>query len=337
MRRHVRSVKFSTKKLAPGENAMRLYRLLFVLLPLAALPVQAEEILIGTGSRSGVYFQVGRSICRLVNRNLAETRCTPLETAGSVSNLANVEGGSLEIGIVQSDIQHHAIHRSGPYQFVDTPHDSLRSLFSLYTEPFNLIARNDSGISGLDDLAGRRVNIGNTGSGQRATMEVVMRAKGWSTDDFQLASELPASQQSMALCHNRVQAIVYMVGHPNPSISQALELCGASLVKVAGGEIDRLVSEHPFYAYTSIPAGTYPGVDKPVKTFGTLATVISSSDVDEQLVYRVVKTVFEKFDRFKRTHKAFQGLEPEAMISKGLAAPLHKGAIRYYRERGWMD
>lgn len=329
--------RFGMTRLTPGENAMRLDRLLFVLLPLVAFPVPAQEILIGTGSRSGVYFQVGRSICRLVNRNLAETRCTPLETAGSVSNLANVEGGSLEIGIVQSDIQHHAIHRSGPYQFVDTPHDNLRSLFSLYTEPFNLIARKDSGISGLDDLLGRRVNIGNTGSGQRATMEVVMRAKGWSSDNFQLASELPASQHSMALCHNRVQAIVYMVGHPNPSISQALRLCDASLVDVAGAEIDRLVSEHPFYAHTSIPADTYPGVDKPVKTFGTLATVISSTDIDEQLVYEVIKSIFENFDRFKRMHKAFHGLEPEEMISKGLAAPLHEGAARYYRERGWMD
>jgi len=315
---------------------MRLYRLLFLLLPLASLSAQAEEMLIGTGSKSGVYFQVGRSICRLVNRNMSRTSCTPLETAGSVSNLANVEGGSLEIGIVQSDIQHHAIHRSGPYRFVDTPHDNLRSLFSLYTEPFNLIARSDAGISSLNDLKGRKINIGNMGSGQRATMEVVMRAKGWGTDDFQLATELPASQQSMALCHNRVQAMVYMAGHPNRSISQAIKLCEATLVDVAGAEIDRLVSENPYYAYTWIPAGTYPGVEKPVKTFGTLATVVSSSDVDEDLVYGIVKTVFENFERFKRMHKAFHELQPGKMISRGLAAPLHKGAERYYRERGWM-
>lgn len=316
---------------------MQLHRLLLMLLPLTAFPAQAEEILVGTGSRSGVYYQVGRSICRLVSRNMAQVSCTPVETAGSVSNLANVEGGSLEFGIVQSDIQHHAIHRTGPYAFVDTPHDNLRSLFSLYTEPFNLIARNDAGISGLDDLKGRRVNIGNAGSGQRATMEIVMRAKGWSTNDFQLTTELPASQQSMALCHNRVQAMVYTAGHPNPSISKALQLCDASLVEVAGAEIDRLVSEHPFYAYTWIPAGTYPDVTGPVKTFGTLATVVSSSDVDDQLVYETVQTVFENLDRFKRMHKAFQGLKPETMISKGLAAPLHKGAERYYREQGWID
>lgn len=316
---------------------MRLSKLLFVLLPLAVLPAQAQEILVGTGSKSGVYFQVGRSICRLLNRNKARMSCTPLETGGSVSNLANVEGGSLEIGIVQSDIQHHAMHRSGPFQFVDTPHDNLRALFSLYTEPFNLIARADSGISGLDDLKGRRVNIGNAGSGQRATMEVIMRAKGWTTDDFQLASELPASQHAMALCHNRVQALVFMAGHPNRSITRALKLCDAALVDVDGPEIESLVSQNPFYAYTWIPADAYPGMERPVKTFGTLATVVSSSDVDEQLVYDLVKTVFDNFDRFKRMHKAFLELKPETMISQGLAAPLHKGAERYYREKGWID
>jgi len=315
---------------------MRLIKLLLVLLPLAALPVQAQEILIGTGSKSGVYYQVGRAICRLISGNISGLSCKPMETAGSVSNVANVAGGSLEIGIVQSDIQHHAIHRSGPYQFVDTPHDNVRALFSLYTEPFNLIARTDSGINGLDDLQARRVNIGNSGSGQRATMEVVMRAKGWTSNDFQLATELPASQHSIALCHNRVQALVYMVGHPNFSIAKVIKLCDARLVDVDGETIDRLVAQNPFYAYTQIPADTYAGMNGPVRTFGTLATVVSSEDVDEQLVYDIVRTVFENLDRFKRMHKAFHELDPKTMISNGLAAPLHAGAERYYREQGWL-
>jgi TRAP transporter TAXI family solute receptor len=319
------------------ENFMRLFWLVFIVLPLSVLPVQADEIVIGTGSKSGVYFQVGRSICRLLDRNAEDLSCQPVETAGSVANLTNVENGSLEIGIVQSDIQHHAVHRSGPYRFVDVPHDNLRALFSLYVEPFNLVARRDAGISGLDDLKGLRINIGNIGSGHRETMEVVMRAKGWGRKDFQLVTELPASEQTMALCHGQVHAMVYTAGHPNRSIGNAIELCDATLIEVSGAEIDRLVSENPFYAYTSIPIGVYPGVDEPVKTFGTLATVMSSADIDDALIYTVVKTIFENLDRFKRTHMAFHDLNPEAMVSQGLAAPLHEGAERYYREVGWID
>jgi TRAP transporter TAXI family solute receptor len=280
---------------------------------------------------------VGRAICHLLNRNVEGLKCSPLETAGSVSNLANVTGGSLEIGIVQSDVQFHAVNRSGPYQFVDTPHDNLRALFSLYVEPFNLVARRDADISSLDDLPGRRINVGNTGSGQRETMEVVMQAKGWTADDFQLMTELPASQQTMALCHDRVQAMVYTAGHPNPSIAKAIELCDAMLVEVSGPEIDRLVSDNPFYTTTFVPIGVYQGVEQPVKTFGTLATVVASSDTDDELIYSVVKTLFENFDRFKRMHRAFLDLDPTAMVSDGLAAPLHVGAKRYYREMGWID
>lgn len=315
---------------------MRFSTAVLLLLPLVATPAQAEDILIGTGSKSGVYFQVGRAICRLVNRHMEQTSCRALETAGSVSNLANVGGGSLEIGIVQSDIQHHAVNQTGPYQFVDIPRGNLRSLFSLYIEPFTLVARRDAAIGSLNDLPGKRVNIGNIGSGQRATMELVMRAKGWDTDVFQLATELPATQQSLALCHNRVQAMVYTVGHPNRSVAQAIDLCNAGIVEVAGGVIDDLVRQHPYYVYTEIPAGTYPGMSQPVKTFGSLATVVSSADNDPDLVYGIVKTVFENFDRFKRMHKVFAGLKPERMIKDGLAAPLHEGALRYYRERGWM-
>jgi len=316
---------------------MRLLTLAPALLLLLAIPGHANDILIGTGSKSGVYFQVGRSICRLLNREFEDLSCKPLETAGSVANVANVTGGSLEIGIVQSDIQFHAVQKSGPYRFVDTPHDNLRALFSLYVEPFNLVARRDAGISSLDDLEGQRINVGNRGSGHRATMEVVMQAKGWSANDFQLMTELPASQQTMALCHDRVQSMVYTAGHPNPSIAHAIERCDAMLVEVSGPEIDRLVAENPFYTYVSIPAGVYRGVEQPTTTFGTLATVVSSSEVDEMTVYRVVRTVFEKLERFKRMHSAFRDLDPETMVSKGLVAPYHDGAARYYREKGWIE
>ena len=307
-----------------------------VLLVLFFSPLQAADIIVGTGSKSGVYFQAGRAICRLIKRNMEGVDCEVLETAGSVSNLDNVQVGSLEIGLVQSDIQYHAVNHSGPFQFVDRPYDNLRAVFSLYTEPFTLVARRESGIRVLDDLKGRRVNIGNPGSGQRATMEVVMQAKGWTKDDFQLVTELPASQQSLALCHNRIQAMIYTVGHPNRSVARAVELCDGEIAEVADPVIDELVATHPYYTHTLIPGGIYEGIHDPVKTFGVLATLVSSSDVDEELIYGIVKTLFENFDTFRRMHRVFGGLEPEKMIREGLSAPLHKGAERYYRERGWI-
>ena len=307
----------------------------FVLV-LAAQPLQGAEILIGSGSQAGVYFQAARALCRVGVDDPRGGECEALETPGSVYNVANVQGGALEFGLVQSDVQHDAVTRTGPYAFVDVPTDRVRSVFSLYNEPFTLIARRDAGIAGFDDLPGKRVNIGNPGSGHRALMETVMAAVGWDKKEFQLVTELPSSEHSMALCHNRAQALVFSVGHPNAGVAKTLRLCNAVLADVTGPAIDALVSGHPYYAYAEIPAGTYPEMNRPVRTFGVLATLVTSADVDDETVYGFVKRVFERFDRFRRMHRVFQGLEPTAMVTKGLTAPLHPGARRYYRERGWV-
>ncbi len=303
----------------------------------AAGPARSSEVLIGTGSKSGVYYQVGRSICRLLN---AETvrhgiTCEALSTAGSIFNLTNVRAGQLHFGVAQSDWQYHAVRGTRAFDSIG-PDPELRALFSVHGEPFTVVARRDSGIRMFEDLKGKRVNIGNPGSGQRATMEVVMQAEGWTKSVFSLANDLPASQQSLALCHDRVQAMVYTVGHPNASVGQAAGLCNAIIVEVKGPAIDRLVDENPFYSYTEIPGGIYSGNPDPVVTFGVKATVVASARLDADTVYTVVKTVFDNLDRFRKMHPAFGALEPAGMIKDGLSAPLHKGAVRYYLERGLM-
>lgn len=292
------------------------------------------DIEIGTGSTAGVYYQVGRAICRLVERSVEDLRCASLPTAGSLANLASLHDGELAIAIAQSDWQYHAVNGSLPPGYVDGRFEKLRALFSVHGEPFTLVVRRDSGIGHLRELEGRRVNLGNPGSGQRATMEVVMEAMGWSEDDFVLASGLNATEQSLALCHDRIEAMVYTVGHPNPSVSKAVGLCDATIATVDGPQIDRLVESNPYYSYTTIPGGMYNGTDEPIRTFGIKATVLSTSDVDADLIEQVVAAVFDNLDAFRRMHPAFGTLEPGRMVSDGLTAPLHEGALRYYRRAG---
>jgi TRAP transporter TAXI family solute receptor len=304
---------------------------------LAAPSARAVEVIIGTGSTAGVYYQVGRAICRLVNAQASADgiRCQALSTDGSIYNLSNVRAGELQLGVAQSDWQYHAFNGTGKFESVG-PDEQLRALFSVHGEPFTVVARADAGIGSFDDLKGKRVNIGNPGSGQRATMEVVMEAKGWGKEVFSLANELPASQQSLALCHDRVQAMIYTVGHPNASVEQAVRLCQARIVEVGGPEIDQLVAERPYYAYTEVPGGIYPDNPKPVSTFGVMASVVASARLDSDTVYAIVKAVFDNFDEFKKLHPAFSSLAPERMVRDGLSAPLHQGAIRYFKEQGLL-
>ncbi|HSA79297.1 MAG TPA: TAXI family TRAP transporter solute-binding subunit [Geminicoccaceae bacterium] len=300
-------------------------------------PAAAAEIVIGTGGETGVYWPVGRTICRLVNEGTAShgVSCEAIPTEGSVANLQALRAGALQLAVVQSDWQYHAVQGTSVFAAAG-PDPELRGLFSVHGEPFTVVARRDAGFAKLDDLKGGRVNLGNPGSGQRATMEVVMAAKGWSEDDFLLAEALPASQQSLALCHGRIQAMVYTVGHPNASIGQAAGLCDAVILEVKDAAIDKLVAENPFYAYTEVPGGVYPGNPDPVTTFGVKATVVSSATVEAEVIHAVVAAVFDNLDRFKLAHPAFGALDPGTMVTDALSAPLHPGAEKYYEEAGLM-
>lgn len=292
-------------------------------------------VTIGTGGVTGVYYPTGGAIARLVNKGKKEhgIRASVESTGGSTYNLNAIASGELEMGVAQSDWQYHAWN--GTSKFKDKgPNKDLRAVFSVHPEPFTVVARADSGIKNFQDLKGKRVNIGNPGSGQRGTMEVVMEKMGWTKDDFKLASELKSAEQSKALCDNKIDAIVFTVGHPSGSIKEATTSCDSVLVNVEGPEIDALVKENDYYRTATVPAGMYRGNDMDTKTFGVGATFVTSAKVPEEVIYVVVKSVFENFEDFKKLHPAFAVLKKEEMVKDGLSAPLHDGAAKYYKEAG---
>ena len=305
---------------------------------MAPAAMAEEFITIGTGGVTGVYYPTGGAICRLVNKGRKDhgIRCSVESTGGSIYNIKTIRAGELEFGVAQSDWQYHAYNGTSRFE-EDGAFEGLRAVFSVHPEPFTVVARADSGVTTFDDLKGKRVNIGNPGSGQRGTMEVLMEAKGWSTDDFALATELKAAEQSAALCDNQIDAMVYTVGHPSGSIQEATTACDSVLVTVSGDAVDGLVNDNPYYRTATIPGGMYRGNDEDTQTFGVGATFVSSDAVSEEAVYTVVKSVFENFDDFRGLHPAFANLDPQEMATAGLSAPLHAGAAKYYKEQGWIE
>ena len=304
----------------------------------AATAQEQTFISIGTGGVTGVYYLAGGAVCRLVNRDRAEhgIRCGVESTGGSIFNLNALREGELEFGIVQSDWQYHSLN--GTSQFEDQgPHEELRAIFSLHPEPFTVVARADADIAIFEDLEGKRVNIGNPGSGQRATMDVVMDAMGWTVDTFSQATELPPAEQALALCDNNVDAIVYTVGHPSGAIQEATTACDTVLVTVDNDAIRALVDERDYYRMATIPGGMYRGTADDVTTFGVGATFVSTTDVSDDVAYQVTRAVIENLDTFKGLHPALDILVPEEMVRDGNSAPLHPGAERFYREAGLLD
>jgi TRAP transporter TAXI family solute receptor len=305
---------------------------------LAAPETMAQQkfVTIGTGGVTGVYYAAGGAICRLVNkdRKAHGIRCSVESTGGSVFNVNTIQGGELDFGMAQSDVQHNAY--KGEAGFKGKAIADLRAVFSVHPEPFTVAARKELNAKTFTDLKGKRLNVGNPGSGTRASMDELLAALGWTLKDFSLASELKADEHGPALCDNKIDAFFYGVGHPSANIQDPTTACGAKLVALTGPAVDKLVGAHPYYAKVNIPGGIYAGNPNPTPTYGVMATMVTSAKVPADMVYQIVKATFDNFDEFKKLHPAFAALDPKEMIKNGLSAPLHDGAAKYYKEKKWM-
>ncbi len=293
----------------------------------------ATFVTVGTGGVTGVYYPAGGAVCRLVNARRSEhgLRCSVESTGGSVYNANALKRGEMELAIIQSDFQAYAYEGKNGF---DQPFPEMRSLFSLHGEPIQLMVRKDAGIKSFEDLKGKRVNIGNPGSGHRVMMELIMKHVGMTNGDFSLTSELQSSEQAAALCDNRIDAAFWAAGVPNGSTQEAAATCGISILPLNGKWAGSFLKQYTAYAPDTVKGGVYPGTENDVPTFGARATVVTRADIDEEAIYQIVKSVFDSLDEFKQLHPALATLDPTIMATGALTAPLHPGAERYYREKG---
>ncbi|RWM78664.1 MAG: TAXI family TRAP transporter solute-binding subunit [Mesorhizobium sp.] len=303
----------------------------------ATAMAQQNFVTIGTGGVTGVYYAAGGAICRLLNkdRKTHGIRCSVESTGGSAFNVNTIKEGELDFGMAQSDVQYNAY--KGLESFKDGgAHTDLRAVFSIHPEPFTVLAHPNAGVTKFEDFKGKRFNVGNPGSGTRASMERLLSAMGWTLADFSLASELKADEHGPALCDGKIDGFFYGVGHPSANIQDPTTTCGAKLVPLTGEVVDKLVAENPYYAKAIIPGGLYANNPDDTGTFGVLATLVTSAKVPDESVYQLTRAVFENFDEFKSLHPAFANLDPAKMVSEGNSAPLHPGAEKYFKEKGWL-
>ena len=299
--------------------------------------VNRPDVVIGTASPTGIYYPLGGSICRLVNLETSRhgLRCSEEPSSGSVASIESLRHGRLDIGIVPSDVLADAVAGRGPFTSRG-PTTELRILFAGPDEMLTIVARKELGIRTVAEARGTRMNIGNPGSRQRANIDRVMAVLGLSRSDFVDVREFSAAEQSRAFCAKELDVIVYSVGHPDGLIRDVTRTCHGMLVDVSGPAIDRLLSEHREYERAVIPGGTYADNPADVRTFGVRAVVVTSPRVSDTVAYEITRAVFDSFGAFRRLHPAFETLSVADMVRASGRAPVHAGAMRYYRERGWL-
>ena len=292
---------------------------------------------IGTGGVTGVYYPTGGAISKMVNKKKAEygIKLTVESTGGSVFNINAIMAGDLEFGVVQSDRQFQAYNGAPLSEWEGKPQKNLRAIFAVHPESITLVAAVDTGINSLQDLRGKRVNIGNPGSGQRQNSIDALTAAGIDYEKDLRAEGLKAAEAPGLLQDGRIDAFFYTVGHPAGTIKEATS--GTRKVKIISIDLpDSFYEKFSYYAPSVVPIQFYPGSankEVAVATFGVKATFVTSSKVDDKAVYAVTKEVFENFSTFKALHPAYSVLTKENML-EGLSAPIHDGAMKYYKEAG---
>ena len=295
------------------------------------------EVAIGTGRPGGVYLALGDSICRLFNLDVErrDMRCAAFVSPGPLANIESLHDGDIDVAVVQSDILADAARGHG--RFASRGADpTLRVLFTGQSEAFTIVAQRALQIRAASELRGKRINLGSPESGERVSMERVMSALGFAPADFAAVRELPLARQHDAFCAGELDAIVYTVRHPSGLVDDVVRTCGGVLVDVSGPPIDALLSAHPEYSRAVVSANTYSSNAEAVTTVGVRTVIVATTRMPDAVAYAIAEALFENIDDFRRLHPDFATLVPRDMVPSGIAVPVHPGAARYFRMRGWL-
>ncbi len=310
--------------------------LTFLIVAIFPFSANAFDILLGTGETETFSHFAGRMLCRVINRHSDGLNCKTVPAPGDVHNLTNLQGGSLDIGLIDSRMLHDAMNKTGYFEFLDISYDNLRALVPLYDDPITLVVRSDAKIASLEALKGKRINAGAPRSLQNLAVATIMKAKNWTKADFSLVGELSPSQSqdTMAFCHGTIQAMVHIGVHPDSSLQKLLRLCKADLVDVYDNDIEKLVNDHPAFIKVNIAADTYPSHPMGVTTFGTRAVLVASQDLDAQTVYKIIDAIYSNRKRLKSAHPALSSFTMDAFRKMDVGIQLHPGAVKYFSEHG---
>ncbi len=316
---------------SPVRHILIITILLLISFCISPLTAQAFDIRLGTEEPGSFSYFSGRLLCRMINNQIEDVNCQQVPMVDDVANLTNLQGGSLDISLVNSRPLYNAINKTANFKYLDIGYENLRVVAPLYDVPIALIVRKDAGINSLDDLKGKRINAGNPQSIQDLAVKAILQAKHWTTKDFSLIGVLPPikSQDSKAFCYGTMQAMVYVGQHPDFSLRHLLKTCNGDLMDMDDGDIEQFITSHPEFWKTAIAAGTYPSHPEKVVTFGTRTMLITSAELDNETVYKIIEVLDKNQKQMTAAHPALGLFSVETARKSAPGISLHPGAAQY--------
>ena len=290
---------------------------------------EAKEFVIATGGTSGVYYPLGNAIAEIWNNSVEGIHVTARATGGSVENMNLLNKGEVQLAIVQNDIMDYAYR--GIYMFSDRI-QNLTTIGTLYDEVVHIVASKKSGIQSVDDFRGKRISIGDVGSGCEFNAKQILEGYGIELTDIQKYN-LSYKDAAEAIKSGQIDACFIASGVPNAAISELAKNDEIVLIPVMGAPADKICNNYNFYTKTVIPPRTYENTTSGIPVLAVKATLAISSAVDEEIVYDMTKALFDNLGALGKAHAKGKEVSPKTAVA-GVSVPFHNGAIRYFSDMG---
>ena len=285
-----------------------------------------SDITILTGGEQGVYFPLGGAMARIITDNVENVTATGVSSGASVVNSNDIHDGKAEIALVQNDIAFYA--HEGSQMFTDKT-DNFYGIATLYPEVVQIVTSANSGITTVEDLKGKRVAVGDQGSGAEANARQILEIHGITYDDI-TAEYMAFGDAANEIQNGNIDAAFITAGTPTGAIEALKTTTDIEIVSISADKISELSEKYPYYTSFNIPASVY-GASKDATTVAVQAMIIVSKDLSDDQVYEMTKALFENLDVLAGTHARGADVTLETALD-GMSIEVHPGAQRYYDE-----
>ena len=294
---------------------------------------EKKNYILATGGTSGTYYPFGGAIANIWNTKIENMNVTAQATGASAENLRLISNGDAEFATVQNDVMDYAYRGSDMFAGQKLP--NLASIGTLYPEVVQIAASKTSGIKSIADLRGKRVSVGDAGSGVEFNAKQILEGYGLTFDDIK-KNNLSFKESAEGLQNGTLDACFVTAGVPNSALQELAFTAGLELIPVGGAEADSICSKYSFYTKTTIPAGTYKGTDVDTEALAIKATLAVNANLDEATVYEMTKALFENLDELGSAHAKGKEVSAKSAVT-GISVLFHPGAAKYFKEIGVLN